>query len=635
MLKYYKNISLIKKQLYSASLIFLTIIVISFMSLPSRLSELERYRLIMAASNFLADLYSQSIQSNHIEPEIDDNDRREMRDLYGLDFEIPVDYRDFETPKKLQVIIELIEQVSERTNLTLAASADEDYAVQSMVEDMPAIMQEIVEYYGESETQKSELIHRELEIHQIKTIKSQIDRALNSYDQLKNSIKDSYTRSESEVILKQMSKNIEELTAIFKNSHGQQEYVVIENIAHLSIRYSELYNDYLIKIEKKHISSSVVFLLTTIGLGILAIATSIGTSVLMVSTVGKPLDQLTAVVEQIAADDTTIILENSNREDEIGRLNRSIHRLRKSLIERAELLQHQRLQDKKLAKQALALGNLNDDFQHKAIQNIEGVSGAAEELTATAQSMTEIADHAYKSTNEVANATVNISGYIDRVAAASGNLVSALNMIGSQVEASQSTTKGAVKEAGESLVLIKDLSEAAQRIGAIVGLINSIASQTNLLALNATIEAARAGEAGRGFAVVAGEVKSLASQTAKATEEISGQILSMQQATDIAVSTIQRIAGTIQKIDTIASTIQQSIESERAATEEITRSVTKAVEITASVTQNINKVSEVVDQTSSAAVQVLNASNSLSEYAQVLHERIEGYLQSAKEIQTS
>ena len=224
-------------------------------------------------------------------------------------------------------------------------------------------------------------------------------------------------------------------------------------------------------------------------------------------------------------------------------------------------------------------------------------------------------------------ATQQVGDFIEVVSTSSHELVRSLDQIGTQVETSQDTIRAAVSEAKESITQINNLNNAADKIGDIVGLINSIASQTNLLALNATIEAARAGDAGRGFAVVANEVKSLAAQTANATEEISAQIGAMQSATNDTVRTIERIAATINRIDSLAGTIRESLQRERAMTENMTNLVKQAENGADQVTSNLSQFTKAADTTSSAAEQVLGASEAMRDQASLLNARIDTYLQ--------
>jgi methyl-accepting chemotaxis protein len=188
----------------------------------------------------------------------------------------------------------------------------------------------------------------------------------------------------------------------------------------------------------------------------------------------------------------------------------------------------------------------------------------------------------------------------------------------------------AVDEAARTNRTVKGLSDASQKIGAVVALINDIASQTNLLALNATIEAARAGEAGKGFAVVASEVKSLATQTAKATEDIAGQVAGMQQATGQAVGAIEGISGTIDTLSKIATTIASAIEEQGAATAEISRNVQQAAGGTKTVSENIGGVAQTADRTGGAAGQVLEAATRLSEQSDALRRQVDRFLSEVK-----
>jgi len=198
------------------------------------------------------------------------------------------------------------------------------------------------------------------------------------------------------------------------------------------------------------------------------------------------------------------------------------------------------------------------------------------------------------------------------------------------VEQSSIIATRAVGEANNTNITVEGLAEAAQKIGKVVELIRDIASQTNLLALNATIEAARAGDAGKGFAVVASEVKSLANQTAKATEDIAAQIAGMQEATSGTVQSIKGISATIGEISEIASAIASAVEEQGAATQEISRNVQEAATGTQEVTSNIVTVNEAAQESGKSAAQVLNASNELAKQGEVLGEEVDKFLKAVR-----
>jgi methyl-accepting chemotaxis protein len=212
------------------------------------------------------------------------------------------------------------------------------------------------------------------------------------------------------------------------------------------------------------------------------------------------------------------------------------------------------------------------------------------------------------------------------VAAATEELSASVNEIGRRVRESNDIAVAAVRQAEETDDRIGKLSKAAQQIGDVVKLITAIAEQTNLLALNATIEAARAGEAGRGFAVVASEVKSLASQTAKATDEISGHISGMQGATQESVTAIKEIGGTIGKISEIASTIASAVEEQGSATQEIARSVQNVAKGTQAASDNVMQVNRGATETGSASEEVLNSARSLSSESTRLREELDRFM---------
>jgi methyl-accepting chemotaxis protein len=257
---------------------------------------------------------------------------------------------------------------------------------------------------------------------------------------------------------------------------------------------------------------------------------------------------------------------------------------------------------------------------------VEVVASAAEEMQASAQSMSSTAEETNTRSMAVAAASEEAAQNVQTVAAAAEELSSSINEISRQVSQSNTISQEAVEQAQKTNVTVQGLAEAAQKIGDVVNLINDIASQTNLLALNATIEAARAGEAGKGFAVVASEVKNLATQTAKATEEIAAQITSMQSVTTEAVTAIDSITNTIGKISEIAAAISTAVEEQGAATSEISQNVAQAAAGTSEVSENIAGVTQAAQESGQSAGQVLDAAKSLAEEGERMRQEVEAFL---------
>ncbi|MEM1138733.1 MAG: methyl-accepting chemotaxis protein [Pseudomonadota bacterium] len=271
--------------------------------------------------------------------------------------------------------------------------------------------------------------------------------------------------------------------------------------------------------------------------------------------------------------------------------------------------------------------DLAETFEQSFLAIVDGISNAAENLQATAETMTRNADETNEVAGTAANGAQEASTNVQAVASASEELTQSVQAISEQVANSTAIAKEAVAEAKRTNEVMEGLARAAEQIGEVVNLIQDIAAQTNLLALNATIEAARAGEAGKGFAVVASEVKTLATQTAKATEDITGQIGQIQQATRQAVDAIAGIVTTITEINTISDNVAISVDQQGAATQEISHNVHEASRGTQEVSQSLATVTQVAGQTGEAASDVLHASRDLADQAETIRRETDAFIQ--------
>jgi len=329
----------------------------------------------------------------------------------------------------------------------------------------------------------------------------------------------------------------------------------------------------------------------------------------------KGLFEIEKAALEMSEGNVTTIIEGTSRHDEIGGIARSLTTLRDSL-KAAEALRTE--QDKERAAQVAAAARSAEVFKHADTFEIvvggivETMSAAFNQLKSAATTLTGTADSTQELSVKVVAASTEASTNVNSVASATQEMASSVDEIGRQVHESARIAGEAVEQAHKTNDRVNALSQAANRIGDVVELINTIAGQTNLLALNATIEAARAGDAGRGFAVVASEVKMLAEQTGKATGEIGQQIASIQSATQESVVAIKEISVTIGRISEISSMIAAAIEEQGAATQEISRNVQQAAKGTEQVASNITDVQRGASATGSASSQVLSSAESLS-----------------------
>ena len=359
--------------------------------------------------------------------------------------------------------------------------------------------------------------------------------------------------------------------------------------------------------------------IAVISLALLALALLIGRNI------SRPVTQLANAMTRLSGGDKSVSVPVIGK-DEVAKMASAFTVFKDNMI-KAEALAAQELEaQRRNALRAETIEGLTGTFDQDVSDILKTVASAANEMYATAASMTSTAEETTRQSAAVSSASEEASVNVQTVASATEELSSSIAQISPQVSQSAQIATEAVAEAQRTNVQVKGLAEAAQKIGEVVNLINEIASQTNLLALNATIEAARAGEMGKGFAVVASEVKGLATQTANATGEISAQIGSIQQATRDAVTAIQAIGGTIGKINEISTGIASAVEEQGAATHEIARNVQQASAGTQEVSANIAGVTEAAATTGAAAEQVLGAASELSQQSNILRGKVETFI---------
>jgi methyl-accepting chemotaxis protein len=363
------------------------------------------------------------------------------------------------------------------------------------------------------------------------------------------------------------------------------------------------------------------------GLAAIMLMLVVGMSLLIRRSIVKPLTGLAIAMRDLASGNTASTIPALDRGDEVGAMAASVQIFKENILETARLRTEQdELKHHAEDEKAGLLNAMANDFEKSVRSSLDKLTQSTGEMRKTSQSMSTMADEASRRTLTVANVAEQATANVQTVAAATEELSSSVSEIGRQVAQSTEIAGKAVAEANRTNETVQGLSNAAQKIGDVVKLINDIASQTNLLALNATIEAARAGDAGKGFAVVANEVKSLATQTAKATEEISAQVVAMQDVTGEAVKAIENIGGTIATINEIATTIASAVEEQSAATREIARNVQQAAQGTGQVSNDILDVSRTAGEAGETAKSVRSSAEELSEQSATLRAGIDQFL---------
>ncbi|HMK79113.1 MAG TPA: methyl-accepting chemotaxis protein [Xanthobacteraceae bacterium] len=392
----------------------------------------------------------------------------------------------------------------------------------------------------------------------------------------------------------------------------------------------------LVKDAEKSMQSGSTKLLEDLGRNRMVLMIVAAMSLLAAGAIGvlyvqrRLVRRLTAIgdaMRRLSSGETDLAVPAAADSDEIGEMARSLEVFRAGEIERREMATRRESEQAVQRERAAGIEKMIGDFRATVTAVIAAVTDNVARMETTARTLSSIASEADSQARAASASSEQTSSNVRSVAGATEELGSSIREISEQASQANGVVERATEIARNADQLVGQLSTGANRIGDVVKLIRAIAEQTNLLALNATIEAARAGEAGRGFAVVASEVKTLASQTAKATEEISAQIGAIQGSTGQAVEAIRQISGVMGDISRFTSSIAASVEEQSASTQEIGRNVQQAASGANELAGNMSTVTEAIEETNKSATQVLDASGALTTQAGMLQEAVDQFLE--------
>lgn len=369
-----------------------------------------------------------------------------------------------------------------------------------------------------------------------------------------------------------------------------------------------------------------------IALAVAAIAVLIGViaAFLITRSITGPVVGLTSAMGRLSDGDLATEIPSTRQKDEIGLMARAVQVFKDNMIRARELEEQEKVQQAERNRRAEAMEKAINEFQSLSVERLEALRGVSEELGRSADTLAGVANETKEQSTGAAVASDQTASNVQSVSAAAEEMDSSFGEIVSQVSRASTSVENTSGRARQTLSSIEDLQAQSEGIAQVIELITGIAEQTNLLALNATIEAARAGEAGKGFAVVASEVKSLATQTGKATEEISAKIRQVQESCVSSVSAVREIVTSIEEVNEISAAISAAVEEQKAATSEITRNMQEAARGTEQLSANIGRVNEATDRTSVTVEGVTSAARRTETEASAMKNAIDGFIARVK-----
>ena len=369
-----------------------------------------------------------------------------------------------------------------------------------------------------------------------------------------------------------------------------------------------------------------------IGISLVFIILGTLASLWVIRSISRPVKEIASIMARISAGDLRVEVLHDDRQDEVGHLIQATEAYRDAAVNavRAKIEEQERHEKDRL--RANQISNLTATFSESVNIALGSLHTSVKNVDEAGSVIVQKADHVAEQAMAIASAAEQASANVQTVSAASEELSASIREISHRVHEATNITGKATEEAILARKMVDTLSTATARIGEVVHLITEIAGQTNLLALNATIEAARAGEAGKGFSVVASEVKTLANQTSRATDDISGHISSVQSAVSNVIAAIESIDATISQVNHVSASIASAVEEQGAATQEIARNIQEAATGTADVTLNIRHVADMARDSKQASLDVLNSVKLLETEAERINEDICAYTASVKTV---